>query len=411
VGANYYKHRFDTSQTFRQLVWPDEPGVSFEDAYKAPGWALTLDGEIENYGLFTEETFELRDDFRITAGLRYDKTKLIQSEWFYFNINSTPPPFMNALNPPDFSPPRGYAEMLNDKHDYDNVTYKLRFEYDVTPDNMLYFLTATGFMPGYTAISPTGNPADPWAFLMLDQQKLTNYEIGTKNYFLGNTLRVNATAFYYDYEGYPEAINVRLGGGPPTFTVIAVPLEVIGLEVEIEYLITMNDKISFFGGYLNNEIAEFPESVTYVPFGPPGVPPPPALTVPGTDTLVLKKMPGHPEFKATLAYDHTFLFGNGSTLVPRAELVYTGDYYLQQMNFQMIALGQKPYNYRDSLTLFNVGATWTSASQMYSVTGYMRNAFDEEYKANVKLDTMGVDTVLVTPGDPRTFGVMISAKF
>jgi iron complex outermembrane receptor protein len=271
-------------------------------------------------------------------------------------------------------------------------------------------LTATGFMPGYMAISPTGNPMDPWTFLMLDQQKLTNYEIGTKNQFLDDTLRVNATAFYYDYEGYPEAVNVRLGGGPPTFTVIAVPLEVIGLEVEIEYLITMYDRISFFGGYLNNEIAEFPESVTYVPFGPPGVPPPPSVTVPGTDALMLKKMPGHPERKATLAYDHTFIFDNGSMLVPRAELVYTSGYYLQQMNFQMRD-GLKPYNYRDDLTLFNIGGTWTSADQMYSVTGYMRNALDEDYKANVSIDTKGVETVLVTPGDPRTIGVMMSVKF
>jgi iron complex outermembrane receptor protein len=276
---------------------------------------------------------------------------------------------------------------------------------------MLYFLTATGFMPGYTAISPTGNPMDPWAFLMLDQQKLTNYEIGTKNQFMDDTLRLNATAFYYDYEGYPESINVRLGDGPPLQTVIAVPLEVIGLEVEIEYLITMYDKISFFGGYLNNEIAEFPEGVTYVPFGPPGAPPLPSSIVPGTDALVLKKLPGHPETKATLAYDHTFIFGNSSMLVPRAELVYTSDYYLQQMNFLMVDLGQKPYNHRDALTLFNIGATWTSANQMYSVTGYVRNAFDKEYKANILLDNMGVSTILVTPGDPRTFGVMMSVNF
>lgn len=301
--------------------------------------------------------------------------------------------------------------MVDDKHDYDNVTYKLRFEYDVTPDNMLYFLTATGFMPGYSTVSPTSDPENPWNFLMLEQQKLTSYEIGSKNQFLNNTLRLNAAAFYYDYEGYPEAVNVRYGDGPPTFTVLAVPLEVIGLEVEVEYLLTMYDKLSLYAGYLNNEIAEFPESVEYFPGGPPGAPAPPSFTVPGTDALALKEMPGSPDMKATLAYDHTFMFGGGSTLVPRAELVYTSGYYLRQMSWQEVDLGQKPYNYRDPLTLCNIGATWTSANQMYSVTGYVRNTFDEEYKADVAPNNVANDRITAALGDPRTFGVMISAKF
>lgn len=405
VGANYFKHKFDTSQISRQFAWPEEEGVTYEDAYLAIGFGLAAQGDFENYGLFTEETYELSDDFRITAGLRYDKTKLTQDQQFYFNMNASPR--RTKLNPPNFDPAvGGFAELVGDKHDYDNVTYKLRLEYDVTPDSMLYFLTSTGFMPGYSCVSPSSDPENPWNFLMLDQQKLTSYEIGTKNQFLDDTLRLNAAAFYYDYEGYPEATNVRYGEGPPTFTVLSVPLEVIGLEVEVEYLLTMYDKLSLYAGYLNNEIAEFPESVDYFPF-PFGE----TVSVPGTDALSLKELPGNPDIKATLAYDHTFLFGGGSTLVPRAEVVYTSGYYLRQMSFQEVNLGQKPYNYRDSLALFNVGATWTSANQMYSVTGYVRNAFDEEYKSNIALSNVANDLTTVALGDPRTFGVMISAKF
>jgi outer membrane receptor protein involved in Fe transport len=411
VGGNYFKHRFDTSQFSRQFGWPPEPGVSYEDAYLAIGFGQVVDGEFENYGLFTEETLKLSDDFRITAGLRYDKTTLVQNQEFYFNQHFSPI-YRTRLNPPDFDPAKGgYAELVNDTHDYNNVTYKLRFEYDMTPDNMLYFLTATGFMPGYTAVSPTSNPAKPWNFLMLEQQKLTNYELGTKNQFLNDTLRVNAAAFYYDYEGYPEAVNVRYGDGPPTFTVLSVPLEVIGLEADVEYLITMNDKISLNAGYLRNEIAELPQSVEYFPGGPPGAPAPPPNSVAGGEALTLKQVPGYPEIKATLAYDHTFIFGGDSALVPRAELIYTSGYYLEQMSFQEVNLGQTPYNYRDALVLCNINATWTSANQMFAVTGYVRNAFDEEYKAGIDLDNVSNQRITVVPGEPRTYGVMLSVKF
>ncbi len=418
VGANYFQHKFDTTIFSAQTSWPtyDPPDANSrtgelltqENGYGVPIWGRETKGTFDNYGFFTEETFNVRDDFRITAGLRYDKTKLSQDIFYYMNGNGTVNG--NVMNPPDFSG-TNTASLIGDKHDYDNVTYKLRFEYDVTPDNMIYFLTATGFLPGYTALSPEMGMVNGvfsvvgWNFLQLDQQKLTSYEFGTKNQFLNNTLRLNGAIFYYDYEGYPEAVNIREGGGPPIFSGIAVPLKVFGVEVEAEYLITMYDKLSLSAGYQDIKITDRPDTVTYVPMGPGGT------TVPGSDALMLDKLPGSPPFKATLDYDHTFMFGNGSTLVPRAELVYTSSYYLAQMNFMMDALGEKPYNHQSGYVLGNIGATWTSANQLYSATAYVRNVADEEYKKSVTLSSSQGPPISLQPGDPRTFGVMVNVKF
>lgn len=408
VGANYFQHKFDTTIFSAQTSWPPDPELTQENGYGVPIWGRETAGVFDNYGIFTEENFKVRDDFRITAGLRYDKTKLSQDVFYYMNGNGTA--MGNVMRPPDFSG-TNTAALIDDRHDYNNVTYKLRFEYDATPDNMLYFLTATGFLPGYTAISPKMGMVDGhfglvgWEFLELDQQKLTTYEFGTKNTLLDNTLRLNGAIFYYDYEGYPEAVNIREGGGPPVFSGIAVPLKVLGLEAEMEYLITMYDKLSLSAGYQSIKITELPETVTFLPMGPGGT------TVPGSDALIMEKLPGSPPLKATLSYDHTFTFGNGSMLVPRAEIVYTSGYYLAQMNFMMRDLGEKPYNYQSGYMLGNVGATWTSADQKYSATGYVRNVLDEEYKKAVSLSSSAGPPIRVTPGDPRTFGVMFNVKF
>jgi iron complex outermembrane receptor protein len=405
AGANYFKHEFDNSIYSVQTAWnPADTELDSSD-YLAPIFGQDTDGTFENYGLFTEETFNLTDEFRVTAGLRYDKTKLVQNMYWALNTNMSSGG--NNMNPPTWY---NADPLIDDEHDWDNITYKLRLEYDLTPDSMIYALTATGFMPGYTALSPDvsayfGTGSIVWNIIQFDQQKLTSYEIGTKNQFLNDTLRLNASVFYYDYEGYPEAVPVAMSGPSPVFGMFAVPLDVYGIELYAEYLITMNDKLTLDAGWLNAEISEYPSTVVE------------GVSYSSKEFLALEDLPGNPDLTASVAYDHTFTLGNGSQLVPRAELIYTGGYYLVQMTQEEIdaedtdhnPLHLKDYNYQDAYVLVNIGATWTTASELFSVSGYVRNAFDEEYKTDVNLSTTGDTTV--TPGDPRTFGLILSVRY
>jgi outer membrane receptor protein involved in Fe transport len=168
-----------------------------------------------------------------------------------------------------------------------------------------------------------------------------------------------------------------------------------GMEVDAQYLITMNDKVSFDVGYQKIEITDRPIISSFN----------------SKDYMALTELPGNPKLKATLAYDHTFLFGSGASLVPRVELRYTGGYYLNQMTQRTVDLGEKPYNYQDAYTVVNIGATLTSADGKYSFSGYIRNLLDTEYKAGVGLNTRELSAISVTPGDPSTFGLMFSIKF
>jgi len=415
VGVNYFKHRFDTSLFSVQTQWASDPDLPPGDpaGYMAPIFGQVADGYIVNYGIFTEETFKVQDDFRVTVGMRYDKTEMDQIEYFSQNSNITATG--NSLIPADFT-----SISLHDVSNFNNFTYKLRFEYDMTEENMLYFLTATGFMPGYTTISPvnSGPPDFTTSFQILkhEQQKLTSYEFGSKNQFMDNRFRLNANVYYYNYEGYPEAVNVRAGGGPPVFVVVAAePLKMFGFEVDSEWLLTMYDKVSLSAGYGSAKIKGFnPETVTWTDG---------TVTATG-QTSMLEQLPGNPKTKATLGYEHTFMFANGSSLVPRAEMLYTGGYYLNQMTYyQVVTVPQKEYNYQDAYMLVNLGLAWNSSDSRYSVSGYVRNALDKEYKAGVGLsttaiadgdrivDSTGADAISVTPGDPRTYGVTLNVKF
>ena len=79
----------------------------------------------------------------------------------------------------------------------DFVDWRLRAEYDLTPDNLLYFLVANGHKSG----GFNDNLGDLGVAPTFDTEQVILYEFGTKNEFnIGNVgVRLNGTLFYNDY--------------------------------------------------------------------------------------------------------------------------------------------------------------------------------------------------------------------
>lgn len=396
IGANYYYSDYDREDiSIQHTAYIDGSIDPDPNAVDAPIGSKVASGDITNIGLFTEETLELSEDFRVTAGLRYDQTDL--DIYRTFDVNANINLDGNSLNPPDWL--YFYA---NKTIDFDNVTYKLRLEYDLTPQNMLYALTSTGFQPGDLRTTnkrvrdEAGNLVDVlFVEMPYEEEKLTAYEIGSKNRFLDNRLQVNAAVFYYDYEGYTHTANISTGG-PPTFAQIVTPLEMKGLELDADWMLTPNDLLALSVAYLDAKITSFP-----------------VIDEVGDTSayMALTRLPGLPEFTATLKYNHTFSIANGSTLVPRMELRYTDGMYVDQLTVSQVESGLGPYSYQDGYVIADIGATWNSPASKYAVTGYVRNLFDEEYKAEVSTGGATVDACGVTAGDPRAWGLMASVRF
>jgi iron complex outermembrane receptor protein len=87
-----------------------------------------------NVGVFAESTYAFTDALRLTAGIRYDSTK-IQMEEDYTDRTRPVAAFV---------PLRGDAG----KETFKNWTYKLRLEGDLSDANMLYAAVSTGVLPG-----------------------------------------------------------------------------------------------------------------------------------------------------------------------------------------------------------------------------------------------------------------------
>jgi iron complex outermembrane receptor protein len=394
VGVNYYNSDYDRYQvSMNHIAYvPDLGGIEDPDpdTRDAPIFEQPARGEITNYGIFTEETYDVSDVFRITAGLRFDKTEV--DAYSAFNMNTNENEWRNARNPAIWE---FYG--LEDSVEFDNITYKLRFEYDLTPDSMLYLLSATGFQPGDIRLT---NKFDPtiggFVFFTLpyDEEELLAFEAGSKNRLLDDRLQVNFSVFYYDYDGFTYTVNTALGG-PPVFNTLPIPLRMIGDELTIDWLVTANDKVTFNVGAVDAKITGYPSI---------------AELNPTKQWMELERLPGIAPLSANLGYEHTFYLDSGATIVPRGEIRYTDGMYIENLTTTALAAGLLPYAYQDAYIIGDIGTTWTSPSGNYSATAYLRNALDKEYITGVNVES-GVDSVGVTTGDPRTFGIMFRARF
>ena len=155
--------------------------------------------------------------------------------------------------------------------DNDFVDWRLRAEYDVGDDNLLYGLIATGNKSGGFNDNLPSTDVDTFSGAALsfdattaaptyDEEHVTLYEIGSKNEFdIGDFFgadvgfRFNASGFYYDYEDLqvfnllssrqiltfqglplPEDLDDenRLGGNVVGFTFNAADAEIYGFQLD-----------------------------------------------------------------------------------------------------------------------------------------------------------------------------------
>ena len=366
IGSSYYNYDYSSSSD----VWVDkgftdrtgttvDPDPGVVGAYSHGG---DRTGLIKQLGFFTEETFALTEKLQITAGLRYDKTQVTGHEIATMNMHMTQ--YGNETQPNDL-----HVFEVKDTLKYNNITWKLRFEYNLTPDSMLYASASTGFLPGDVRVNtkmlvefvPTFRIAGiDFSPLPMDEEKVTAYEVGSKNQFFGNKLQLNGAVFYYDYAEYRNVANIS----PiqmPTWATLNTPLRMIGAEIGTTWLVTQNDKVSFNAGYLDAKITDFPIDPFYGDT---------------QDYLVFDRIENNPKRTANISYDHTFTFADGSVLVPRISARWQSGMYLSNLTRQQYNVGLAPYVWQDSYMIGDVGITWNSANGMYSASGYIRNFTD-----------------------------------
>lgn len=383
VGAFYYQNQY-ASQFDGAIPVPSPDGILgynefigglvngvYTPGANGGGTHRWQDFDQNSKALFGEATFKLTDALRFTAGARetWDSVSHIEH-----NI-------VSALPQNNFSLVNGRTPT------FENFDYKLRVEADLAPNNMIYAVASSGYRPG-------GGQTDQ----VYKQENVRAYEVGSKNRF-GGAVTVNAAAFYYDYY---NGFQMPQGYGAPPFLqfqILAIPAKLYGAELELTAALSANDKLTLSPTYLHGR---FTENYTFVS------PANGAVTFAQTKDGVV---PHQPKYSVSGSYDHIFRLSNGASITAGADAVYQSEAYTG-FDLQLYPNSTngpnggplKPVFLQKAYTMYNASLSFSPESGKYSVTVYGHNLGNEI----IKYYTQNPNTYV---GEPRTAGVILSAKF
>ena len=130
------------------------------------------------------------------------------------------------------------------------MNWKAGVEFDAGPRSLLYANVSTGFKAGGFYYGPPGAQT-------YEPESVTSYVAGSKNRFLGNTLQINAEAFYLDYQKQQISFVKLIGVSSTLVTENAGKSHAYGFEIEGNFLATKTTQLGLQAQYLKAKYDSF----------------------------------------------------------------------------------------------------------------------------------------------------------
>ena len=206
-----------------------------------------------------------------------------------------------------------------------------------------------------------------------------------------------------NYTGYQITSSILASNGNyETVVLNAAKAHIQGVEFESAFLITPQDKVSFYATYLNAYFNQF-----YLPLGDGYVNTPSGL---GPTHYTGNQLPNAPHATARLAYEHTFPLGNANSLVAHVDSFYSDTYNVDYHDFWATRM--------DTYTRTNAWLTWqrSSADKIFRTQVYVRNIENKAVLAGGQSDNSAPDHDFAAYGKngyflpPLTDGVTFSVS-
>ncbi|MPS48959.1 TonB-dependent receptor [Methylobacillus sp.] len=350
----------------------------------------------ESFAIFGSTTYQITDRFDTTIGARWttEKKKLdfsrrhgvgvTTANWgnlgsWWSNYNGTVGnPISGVLSTFD----------ADESKKWNAFTYDITPKYEFSDTSRGYFKYAHGIKSGGFNTAAALNIA----LNDVKQEELDAYELGYKSEWLDGRLNFNATAFYYDYQNVQvNVVGPVLGLVNQTVSYMqnADKASVKGLELEVEALPSNRFYIRATAGLQDSEFKDF----NVVNNGP------------NYDGNELVRTPN---FNTQIYGSYTFPLANGNKIVFSADYRYVGHqfYYVnaqnaaQNVNYGLLS--------QDSYSITNARLIYSTRDDKVSVTGYVNNLFEKDFRAHA---VPGVGGATNQWSEPRTVGVALTLRY
>lgn len=410
TGAYYMKYDGDlfiggaAGQFFNAAFGLSGPGAF------APQFGLDspFSTTTESTALFGQVEVDLADDLTLTAGLRWSKEEK-ETEFNQYLSDFVSPTSNDVAVRDSLGLGAPYWSFANGRYsnagavalegggipllegnadteiDDDFFTFKLGLDWQLTEDTLVYAsynrgIKAGGFNAPLDASLFSYGGLDPES-MNFDKEVLDAYEVGFKMTLLDGLARLNGSAYYYDYKDYQAfaldslttfVFNTDATNQGFELELQSSPMEGMDLLLGMSYADTnVEDAYNTASGPVDREVIMTPE-----------------LT-----------------FNGMIRYEWTLADG---FLAAQYDFNYLDDHYFQLKNSPVVE--------EDGYMISNLRLTYTDAAGDWSVSAFVNNVTDEEYRV-MALDLSGPPSaggfgmVEEVYGSPRWWGVNFTYNF
>jgi iron complex outermembrane recepter protein len=334
-----------------------------------------LDDEITNastrtssIAAFGELSYRVTPSLKITAGARYThERKQLSVE--------------RLARPQSGAPAFPFVPRTDSRISFDNFSPRLVVEYQATDDVLGYASVTRGFKSGGFNNFPADAVAAATPFA---PEKITSYEAGLKAMALDRHLRVNASAFLYDYTDLQVFAPIDTGAALPVIQITnAAKARVKGLELEVMARPTKSLTFNLNYAHLLARYRDFPF---------------------GTVDLSGNRLSRSPRDTLNISAEWSGSLTAGTELRLRGEYVYSSNLFFTPFNDPDLQTG--------NVGLFNASATIASNDGRWTLSGYGRNLGNKHYLAH-GIDGLSNFFDLKTGqlAAPRQYGVTIGWRY
>lgn len=321
------------------------------------GWPLHQ--KTTSYAAFGQVDYDLTPKLTLTGGLRWSQDK----KTFHY------------VSDVDY----GLLTLFeyDNQKTFSSISGRVGLRYAISDDANVYATYNRGTKSGGFFSGQTTDPDDLGPYR---DETVNAYEVGAKSEFLDRRLRVNVSAFYYDYKDLQVYTVIQRNGLPVQLFTNASKARVYGGEAEIEARPMTGLSLTLGASLLNAEYKDF-QSLG--------------------DDYSGNTLPSAPKASLNGAAHYEHPVGAGK-LISQLDFTYRGKVYYDTANTERLSDKARAY--------VNGQLGWAFADGRYELGVWGKNLADTTNISDITpIAAFGFD--VFSMGPPRTYGVYLRARY
>ena len=361
------------------------------------GYKVFNDSRIEtdSYAVFGQFTWNITDRLHLTPGLRYTNEE--KSGWYQATTTGG-----LATNDATLisrrlgiARPQAYAADLKD----DDLSGQVSLSWNATPDILTYGSVARGYKSGGINMAgipnlPNGQPSLTNA--VVKPEVVTTWELGLKTQAFDRRLTANLAVYRTDVEDYQANV---VDSGPGALRGYLANAEKVVIQgVELDAFARPNQNLDLYANvaWTDGQYDSFANG-------------PCPLEQIGASTLACdlsgQELPGVSPWAASIGGE---VHGNGGFLGLSGEFFGGADASYRSSYNSDASVSR--YTEIQGYSILNLRAGFR-ADNGWEAFIWVKNALDEDYLQFVSVQSGNSGLVIGNPGDPRTVGLTLRARY